>query len=144
MNRDQISHVSRKRVMPLFFIFVLFVGLIGYRVVSVQVVRSGEFSRWAVAERMRENVVAARRGEIFDARGVRLATNVPANRVSAIIDQVTDRRFVAEQLAPLIGRPAPEIEEALNQPGLEWVLLARQLSPEASEQIATLGLDGIV
>lgn len=130
--------------MPLFFIFVLFVGLIGYRVVSVQVVRSGEFSRWAVAERMQENVVAARRGEIFDARGVRLATNVPANRVSAILDQIEDKRLASEQLAPLLGRPALEIEDALNQPDLEWVLLARHLSPEVSEQITALGLEGIV
>jgi len=86
---------SRNRVKPLFFIFVLFVGLIGYRVVSVQVVRSGEFSNWAIAERMQENIVPARRGEIYDARGVRLATNVPANRVSAIIDQVVDTRAAA-------------------------------------------------
>ncbi len=135
---------SRSRIMPLFFIFVLFVGLIGYRVVSVQVVRSGEFSRWAVAERMQENIVAARRGEIFDARGIRLATNVPANRVSAIIEQVEDKRLVSEQLAPLLGRPALEIEDALNQPDLEWVLLARHLSPEVSDQITALGLEGIV
>ena len=135
---------SRGRIMPLFCIFVLFVGLIGYRVVSVQVVRSGEFSRWAVAERMQENVVPARRGEIFDARGVRLATNVPANRVSAILDQIVDKHAAAEQLAPLIERPAAEIEDALNQTDLEWVLLARQLSPEASDQIAALNIDGIV
>jgi cell division protein FtsI (penicillin-binding protein 3) len=93
---------------------------------------------------MQENVVPARRGEIFDARGVRLATNVPANRVSAILDQVVDKHAAAEQLAPLIERPAAEIEDALNQPDLEWVLLARQLSPEASEQIAALNIDGIV
>ncbi len=135
---------SRKRVMPLFIIFVFFVALIGYRVVSVQVVRSNEFSTWAVAERMQENVVPARRGEIFDARGVRLATNVPANRVSAIIDQVVDTHAAAEQLGPLIGRPPAEIEDALNQPDLEWVLLARHLSPEVSEQITALGLEGIV
>ncbi|HYI13937.1 MAG TPA: penicillin-binding transpeptidase domain-containing protein, partial [Thermomicrobiales bacterium] len=144
MSQRLPSAESRKRVMPLFFIFVLFVGLIGYRVVSVQVVRSNEFSSWAVAERMQENIVPARRGEIFDARGVRLATNVPANRVSAIIDQVVDKHAAAEQLAPLINRPVNEIEDALNQPDLEWVLLERHLSPEVSEQITALGLDGIV
>jgi cell division protein FtsI/penicillin-binding protein 2 len=135
---------TRQRVKPLFFVFVLFVGLIGYRVVSVQVVRSGEFSQWAKAERMQENIVSARRGEIFDARGVRLATNVPANRVSAILDQVADKHLAAEQLAPLIDRPAGEIEDALSQPDLEWVTLARHISPELSGQIEGLNLDGIV
>jgi cell division protein FtsI/penicillin-binding protein 2 len=144
MSQRLPSPESRNRVMPLFIIFVLFVGLIGYRVVSVQVVRSGEFSRWAVAERMQENIVPARRGEIYDARGVRLATNVPANRVSAILDQITDKHAVAEHLAPLIERPPNEIEDALNQPELEWVLLARHISPEVSEQITALNLDGIV
>ncbi|MGH9175492.1 MAG: peptidoglycan D,D-transpeptidase FtsI family protein, partial [Vicinamibacterales bacterium] len=144
MSQRPPFQAPRNRVIPLFFIFVLVVGLIGYRVVSVQVVRSGEFSRWAVAERMQENVVPARRGEIYDAHGLRLATNAPANRVSAIIDQITDKRAVAGQLASLLGRSAEEIEIALNQPDLEWVLLARHLSPAQSAQVAALGLDGIV
>jgi cell division protein FtsI/penicillin-binding protein 2 len=144
MSQRPPSLESRSRVKPLFFIFVLFVGLIGYRVVSVQVVRSNEFSSWARAERMQEDIVPARRGEIFDTRGVRLATNVPANRVSAILDHVVDKHAAAEQLAPIIGRSPVEIEDALNQPDLEWVLLARHLSPEASAQIEALGIDGIV
>lgn len=134
--------LPRNRVIGLFLVFFLFVSLIGYRIVAVQVVRSGDLSRWAVAERMQENVVPARRGEIFDARGIRLATNVPANRVSAIIDQVSDRHAVAVQLAPLIGRSEQDIVDALSQE-LEWVLLARHLSPEVSAQIEALALPGI-
>jgi cell division protein FtsI (penicillin-binding protein 3) len=136
--------LPRGRVFALFSVFLLFVGLISYRVVAVQVVRSGEFSRWAVAERMQENIAPARRGEIFDTRGVRLATNVPASRVSAILDQITDRQVVAQALAPLIGRPAAEIVNALDQPDLEWVLLARHISPEVADQIRALALPGIV
>jgi cell division protein FtsI/penicillin-binding protein 2 len=136
--------IPRNRITTLFLIFVLFIGLIGYRVVSVQVVSSSDLSSNAVAERMQENVVPARRGEIFDARGVRLATNVPANRVSAIIDQVPDKHAAAVALSPLIGRPMAEIEQALNEPDLEWVLLARHLSPEVSQQIESLAIPGIV
>ena len=136
--------LPRSRVIALFLIFVLFVGLIGYRVVAVQVVRSGEFSRWAVAERLRENVVPARRGEIFDSRGIRLATNVPANRVSAIVDQIEDPVLTAQQLAPLIGRAPVDIQAALAEPDLEWVVLARHLDPETSQRIELLQLPGIV
>lgn len=134
----------RHRIMVLFSVFVLLMVLIGYRVVAVQVVRSSEFSRWAVAERMQQDVVPARRGEIYDSRGVRLATNVPATRVSAIVDQIPDRALAAQQLAPLVGRTPADVLDALNQPDIEWVVLARHLSPEAGDQVRALNLQGIV
>ena len=130
--------------MLLFMVFTLFVGLIGYRLVSVQVLRSGEFEQRAVDERLQDEALPARRGEIYDARGLRLAANVPANRVSAIVDQVTDKHGAAEQLAPLIGRSAQDIEDALNQPAVEWVTLARQLDPDAAAAVRELNLAGIV
>ncbi len=138
-------HVTpRNRIMVLFSVFILLMVLIGYRVVAVQVVRSNEFSRWAVAERMQQDVVPARRGEIYDSRGIRLATNVPATRVSAIVDQIPDRAQAAQQLAPLIGRTPADVLDALNQPDIEWVVLARHLSPEAGDQVRALNLPGIV
>jgi cell division protein FtsI (penicillin-binding protein 3) len=136
--------LPRHRVIAIFCVFFLFVSLIGYRVVTVQVVRSGEFSKWAIAERMQENIVPARRGEIYDARGIRLATNVPSNRVSAILDQIEDKEEVSILLAPLIGRSVEDIYAALTEPDLEWVLLARRLDPDVSSQIEALDLDGIV
>lgn len=138
------NDVPRYRVYTVMLIFMMFVGAIGYRVVGVQVVRSEEFGRSAVAERTRENIVGARRGEIFDSRGIRLATNVPSNRVSAILSQIEDPRHTAELLSPLIGRSVADIESALTEPDLEWVLLARRLNPDLSAQIEALGLDGLV
>ncbi|MCX7624525.1 MAG: penicillin-binding protein 2 [Thermomicrobium sp.] len=86
----------------------------------------------------------AHRGEILDARGRVLATDVPADRVSAIVREIEDPQRTAQLLAPLIGRPAEEIEAALTQPGREWVVLQRQLDPAVSAQIRALGLPGIV
>src|SRR5687768_13964636 len=142
--RKSSYQLPRGRAMTLFGAFLLFSTLIGYRVVAVQVVSSDEFGRQALDERLRVDTVAARRGEISDANGLRLATNVPASRVSAIVDRVVDKRRAAELLAPLIGRPAAEIEDALLQPELEWVTLARHLDREHAEQVAALKLDGIV
>lgn len=138
-------HVTpRNRIMVLFSVFILLMVLIGYRVAAVQVVRSSEYSRWAVAERMQQDVVPARRGEIYDSRGIRLATNVPATRVSAIVAQIPDRAAAAQQLAPLIGRTPADVLDALSQPDIEWVVLARHLSPEAGDQVRALNLPGIV
>lgn len=136
--------LPRNRVLLLFLIVVLFMALIGFRVVGVQVLRARDLAARGVEERWQASVVHARRGEIFDARGVRLATNVPASRVAAIVDQIPDRHAAAIALAPLVGRSAEEIEAALNDPELEWVLLARQLSPEAAAQVEALAIPGIV
>lgn len=133
-----------KRIDVLLVIFVLFLILIVYRVVMIQVVRSAEFGDQAVAERLQESSIPASRGDILDSNGVRLATNVPADRVSAIVSLIDDKHATAVALSPHIGRPGDEIEALLSQEGAEWVLLARRLSPEASATVAALDLDGIV
>lgn len=137
-------HLPLRRINVLMLAFVLLFGLILFRTFSIQVVNSQAFGAQAVAERMQENTVPARRGDILDSNGVRLATNVPADRVSAIVSLIEDKHDVAVKLSPLIGRPAADIEDALNQPGLEWVLLARRLSPEASAMIEAMDIEGIV
>ena len=139
-----IYELPRGRIMLLFIVFTLFTGLIGFRLVSVQVFRAGQFGQAAMAERLQEEIVPARRGTIFDARGLRLAVNVPASRVSAIVAQIVDTRAVAAQLAPLIGRGAGEIEAALSQPNLQWVTLARRLDSDTIDAIRALKLPGIV
>lgn len=144
LSRPAGHRLSSRRINLLLVAFVLLFGLIVARVFTIQVVRSGEFGEQAVAERMQENSVPARRGDILDADGVRLATNVPADRVSAIISLIENKQEVAVQLSPLIGRSIQDIESALNQPGAEWVLLARRLSPEASARIEAMEIEGIV
>lgn len=136
--------IALNRINFLTIAFLLLFALILFRVFTIQVVRSEEFGEQAVAERLQENTVPARRGDILDSNGVRLATNVPADRISAIVSQIEDKRAVAEQLAPYIGRTADEIEAALSEPGLEWVLLARRLSPESSATIEAMDIEGIV
>lgn len=142
---NPVSHrLPVNRIAYLLVIFVLMLILIVYRVVMIQVVRSEEFGVQAVEERLQENSIPARRGDILDSNGVRLATNVPADRVSVIVSLIDDKHALAEQLSPYIGRSVEEIESALNQQGMEWVLLARRLSPEASASIEALELEGVV
>lgn len=143
-NGRMVHRIAINRINYLSIVFVLLFALILFRVFTIQVVRSEEFGEQAVAERMMENSVAARRGDILDSNGVRLATNVPADRVSAIVALIDDKRAVAEQLSPLIGRTADDIEAVLSEPDVEWVLLARRLSAEASATIEAMQIEGIV
>ncbi|RIK46396.1 MAG: penicillin-binding protein 2 [Chloroflexi bacterium] len=135
--------IANNRVVVLFFVFLLFIALIGYRITAVQVVRSGELEEVARAERTDSESVPARRGEIFDARGQRLATNMPATRLSAVLAEIQDKAAFAAAIAPLIDRSAEDVLAALEQPGAAWVVLARRLNPEVTERIRALGLAGV-
>ncbi|HEU5422475.1 MAG TPA: penicillin-binding protein 2 [Nitrolancea sp.] len=143
MNQNQFR-IPRRRIYVLFIGFVIFSLAISYRIVTFQVVHSQQLSQEAVASRLREDVVPARRGEILDAEGRPLATNIPADQLAAIVQQVKDPKQTAAALAPIIGRSAEDIEAAITAPGKEWVVLKTRLSPEASQQITDLKLPGLV
>jgi cell division protein FtsI (penicillin-binding protein 3) len=136
--------IPRHRVLLLFLAFFLFSLAIGYRVFSFQVVQGVDLSEQAQMFRYREDIVPSERGDILDARGRRLATNVPADRVSVIVHRIDDPLAVAQALSPIVERSVDEIYAAITQSGKEWVVVARRLTPEASQQIAALNLPGLV
>ena len=136
--------IQRRRIISLFAGFLMFCLAIGYRVFSFQIVSGQSLSEQAVATRFRENEVAAQRGNIYDARGIELATNVPADTISAIVNQLDDPQKTASLLAPLIGRTSDDIYTAITEPDKEWVVLKRRLSDDASQKVNDLKLPGIV
>ncbi|HUZ00018.1 MAG TPA: penicillin-binding protein 2 [Thermomicrobiaceae bacterium] len=140
----QPYEIPRRRINALLAGFLVFSLAITWRVVSFQVVSRQALAQEAVAFRYREDVVPAQRGTIYDSRGRPLATNVPANRVSVIVNQVKAPHATALALAPLIGRGADDIESAITQPGKEWVVLQRRLTQEASDRITAMKLPGVV
>jgi cell division protein FtsI (penicillin-binding protein 3) len=136
--------IPRGRVIILFVAFILLALAIAYRVFSFQIVHGLDLSEQAQSWRFREDVVPAERGDILDRRGRSLATNVPADRLSVIVHQIDDPMGLAQTLSSIIERDAQEIYEAITQPNREWVVLKRRLTPEASQQIEALNLDGLV
>jgi cell division protein FtsI (penicillin-binding protein 3) len=136
--------IPRSRIIILFAAFVLFSLAISYRVFSFQVVHGLDLTEQAQSFRYREDVVPAERGDILDRRGRQLATNVPADRLSVIVHQIEDPIEAAHALSPIIGRDVQEIFDAITHPDREWVVLKRRLSAEASQQIESLNMDGIV
>lgn len=136
--------IPRRRIHVLLAAFLIFSLAITYRVVSFQVVNSKALTAEAESLRYRADEVPAERGNILDARGRTLALNEPADRVSAIVADVTDPARYAALLSPLIGRSASDILSAITQPGKEWVVLQRGLSDDTSAKIAALKLPGIV
>jgi cell division protein FtsI (penicillin-binding protein 3) len=136
--------IPRRRINILLVGFLIFSLAITYRIVSFQVVRSEKLAQEAVAFRLREDEVPAHRGDILDSRGRPLATNVPADRVSAILRQIENPHEVATLLSPIIDRSVEEIEAVITEPDKLFAVLQRRLSPEASQKISALNLPGIV
>lgn len=140
----QPYRIPRRRINALLASFLVFSLAITWRIITFQVVGSRALTEGAVDQRYRENTVPAQRGDILDTRGRPLATNVPADRVSAIVNRIEDPRKVADELAPLIGRSADSIYSRFTQPGVEWAVLQRGLTAEASAKIKALNIPGIV
>ncbi len=134
---------SRKRTAGLLLAFVVFTLLIAVRVAQVQIVRSHELTDRAIAERLVADTIPARRGDIYDARGTLLATDLPSARVWAILGNIEDRQQVAELLAPLLGVSVDDLNAKLATPDVEWLLLGQQIDPESVRAIEALKLDGI-
>lgn len=135
---------ARRRTLAILFVFGLFVCLIAFRVIQVQIVRSQELAGKAAAERLVVDTVPARRGDILDARGMLLATDLPSARIWAILPNIEDRQATAGLLAPLIDQPVETIVTRLSAPDVEWLLLATQIEPDAVAAIEALELEGIV
>jgi cell division protein FtsI (penicillin-binding protein 3) len=141
---SHVNDIPRSRIIILLVAFILFSMAVGYRVFSFQIVHGLDLTEQAQLFRYREDVVPAERGDILDRRGRKLATNVPADRVSVIVHQLEDPRVTAQQLSQIIDRSFEDIYEAITYEGREWVVLKRRLSPEASQQIESLNMNGIV
>jgi cell division protein FtsI/penicillin-binding protein 2 len=135
---------ARRRALALLAVFFIFAVFIAVRVVQVQIVRSNELGHRALEERLAVDTVPARRGDIYDAHGMLLATDLPSARIWAILPNIEDRQATAELLAPLLGEPADAIVDRLATPDVEWISVARQIEPDAVAAIESLDLPGIV
>ncbi len=139
-------------------------SVLGARLVQLQGLDAGELAADAANQRDRSITLYAPRGSITDRNGVPLATSVSARLIAADPMEAAPRdpardgackgkagsEYVAcsaAALAPLLGKPAPELQRKLTvnpeRPRNRYVELARGISPSAGRKIAELGLAGI-
>lgn len=144
-----MTELPRRRVSLVLLAFVVFLGSIGVRLISYQVLSSAALGASAREEHARDEPVPAQRGTIYDSSGQVLATTIQSDRVFAIVEQIDPRddETLARALAgPLQLAPA-EIARKLRDGRRQkqgWVQLQRHLTPAASEQVRGLKLKGIV
>lgn len=143
--------VSTRRVAAMLVVYLLVFVDVGYRLVTVQVVRASEYAAIGQQQRARTIELPARRGRIYDRDGDVLATSVDAATVYADPRAyragvsgapAADSREVAGTLASVLGLNPASIEARLRK-DTHFVYIARQVDRTLGERIRTLRLPGV-
>ena len=135
--------IPRRRVYLVLAAFVFFMGSIGVRLVTFQVLRGAALGQEAIDERTGDRAVPARRGTITDRNGMVLASTIPADRLEVDLTQLTPEEDsgLALALAGPLGMNANDIASRFRETRADegtWVVLKRRLTPVQSEQVRAL------
>src|SRR5690606_35005074 len=90
------------------------------RAAQVQLVNGDYWERKAEAQRTEKVVLPARRGALYDRRGLPLAITQEFYHVGIAPNEVTDRRAVARAVGQLPGLSPSEVARALRGPR-RWI-----------------------
>ncbi|MBE1492360.1 peptidoglycan D,D-transpeptidase FtsI family protein [Plantactinospora soyae] len=122
---------------------------IGIRLVALQVVDAPEYDGGGVNDRVRQVVLPAPRGAIYDRSGAPLARSVEARYVYADPQLIEDPARTAATLSPLLGLPASDLAARMKKQKRpdgrpsEFEYLARGVEIGTAEKIMELNLGGI-
>ncbi len=107
---------EKKRLIIAFLIFSLFLlGLLA-RTGYIQVVQGPKYQKKAAAQHTKDELVEARRGDIVDRNGEKLAVSTITYAVWIHPQMMEDKgEQVAEELAEILNKDPKEIEKAIDQ-----------------------------
>lgn len=134
-----------RRAVTFLGIMVVLFGLVGLRLVMVQVVGADYWASYGENQRITPIQLVAGRGAIFDRNGYDLAITVQQPTFVADPRLITDPEATAATLAPILGLDAPKQEELRQRLAKDasFVYVARQVPTEVAEKIEAEKLDGI-
>ncbi|MFC4599408.1 stage V sporulation protein D [Cohnella hongkongensis] len=143
----KISQVTvRKRLYVALVFAALAFGALVLRLGYVQLWIGDEITKRAEDSWRRNIPFEAKRGEIVDRNGVRLAYNVSSPTIYAVPVQIKDKRATARQLAGPLGMAEDKLFELLSKraSSVELKPGGRKMTTEKAQEIRNLGLPGIV
>lgn len=138
---------SGRRLRVLLGCYLIVSLVIGYRLVTIQVIDAEQFRGLAARQSQREIELPAGRGRLYDRAGEPLAMSLAAATIYANPRQLAEHptltpQTVAVQLADAIDRPIDELAEQLSKDA-GFVYLGRQLPREVGEQVEAMRLPGV-
>ncbi len=143
--------IPRRRIYLILAVFIIFMGSIGARLMTFQVLRGASLGQEARDERTRDRAVPARRGTIVDRNGMILAGSIPADYLEVDLTQLSkkegdgleDDDRLALALAPVLGMGAGELAARFREArgeGAKWIEVKHRLTARQSADIRALKL----
>ncbi len=129
------------RTIFLGFLLFLFLGGVGFRLFSLQVLHHKVYHE-EVIRRLAIDELLAPRGEIFDRKGEVLAKDVEALTVCACPRLIRDPDMVAEKLAPLLSLGTEELRERLSA-DTSFVVLRARVPATLQNELKEARINGI-
>jgi len=121
------------------FVAVLLTGRLGY----LMIFKSEEYAKRAKALHERERVIKAKRGSIYDANGILLATNKPVCTISVIHAQITDPERVIQVLSQELGLSEEWVRKRVEKvSSIERI--KSNVDKEIADRIREYDLDGVM
>ncbi len=144
-------HVNLATTRIIFGLFLVLLGALFARVITLQVAKGEEYKVAAEENRIRNKILPAPRGIIFDRNGTPLVSNVPNFVVTitpADIPKGDGRASLVKTLAPLIMMSEEELQTfiaALPQHSFEPAIVKEKLPYEQALklEIASASLPGV-
>src|SRR5215470_6391507 len=112
------------------------------RAVSLQVIQRARLASMATDQTVREMEIPARRGDIYDRRGIPLAQSVEVDSLWLDPSMVADLRRAARDLARTLHLDAADLEARLSR-GRRFAWVKRQVTPQEVDAAQRLEIPGL-
>jgi cell division protein FtsI (penicillin-binding protein 3) len=120
----------------------LWICVICFRLVRLQVVKYGDFMQRAQRQQNRTIPVQPRRGNIYDRNGYELAMSIDVDSVFAVPSEVHDQETTAVILGRVLDMAPQEIVARL-QSNRNFAFIKRKIDAETANRVRELNLRGI-
>ena len=131
-----------KRLYIFAAILFIWILIICFRLVRLQVVKYGDFVQRAGRQQNRSIPMEPRRGNIYDRNGYALAMSIDVDSVFAVPTEVHDPVSTADVLSKVLNVNAQEIANRIEN-GHNFVFLKRRIDADTANRVKQLNLHGI-
>ena len=119
---------------------VAFAGVLGWRMVNLQVEQADQFRLLAEENRINIRLIPPARGELYDRNGKVIAQNVPSYRIVVVPEDAGDVDAVIQRLQLLVRIDPEDLERGLEEmrrsPPFLPITLAEQVSWEDVSRVS--------
>ncbi len=140
--RANAPKTPSKRLYIFAAILFIWILIICFRLVRLQVVKYGDFVQRATRQQNRSIPMEPRRGNIYDRNGYALAMSIDVDSVFAVPTEVHDPVSTAAVLSKVLNVDAQEIANRIEN-GHNFVFLKRRIDADTANRIKQLNLHGI-